>query len=273
MAASYISLYVDDVLIATYQGEADTVSITSTGFTTGGGYTYTYSGSGTFAGLSTTSGATAPDSGLAVGDTYQLPLGYYGFYWYSVATVFTGVVISYDGDTIATLDQSGMTAELHTASTYCFEDIIIEATLGIGDQMTASWDYMGEGTFLTGTLSGTYTLSTGGMYVPDDITISYLQGADLTGTTWLFSSSYTDMDGPWDDTTWAVNFTSNGANYTALYIDTWNIYYNSITAFGPASGPPEWTNNNYRTISITGGTDATSATLYAFLSANATQTS
>ena len=274
MPASY-PIYVDGIQYGSTTMSTQTLTITATGWSsTDMGSNYTYSGSGTFLGVSTTSGATTPDTGLAVGDTFY-PYNYRvngEVRLYSVATAAGGVVISYDGDTIATLDQAGMTAELHTASTYCFEDIIIEATLGAGDQMTASWDYMGEGTFITGTSSGIYTLRTGGMYVPDDITISYLQGVDLTGTTWFFPSSYTDMDGPWDDTTWNVNFTSNGTNYTALNTDMWNLYYGSTFAFGPASGAPAWTNNNYRTIVITGGTDVTSATLYAWLSANATQT-
>ena len=53
------------------------------------------------------------------------------------------------------------------------------------------------------------------------------------------------------------------------------MYYSNpmvtVTAYGPQSGPPAWSSQNYRTISISGGADATNAALYAFISSNATQ--
>jgi len=114
----------------------------------------------------------------------------------------------------------------------------------------------------------------------DEIVVgrAYTTGAayeqhDLTGTTWYFNSS---LDYPFTSDNYSLNFTSNGVSYTNLQLDDYDMYYSNpnitTTAYGPQSGPPDWTNQNYRTISITGGTDATNAALYAFISSNATQT-
>lgn len=133
---------------------------------------------------------------------------------------------------------------------------------------------------LGGTASNYGIFYNGSLQAPgDEIVVgrAYTTGAayeqhDLTGTTWYFNSS---LDYPFVSDNYSLNFTSNSVSYTNLQLDDYSMYYSNpnvtATAYGPQSGPPDWTNQNYRTISITGGTDATNAALYAFISANATQ--
>ena len=98
--------------------------------------------------------------------------------------------------------------------------------------------------------------------------------SDLTGTTWYFNDTLSIASA--DYATYSINFTYNTySNATSLQInggygngamlyDSTNVYYGS-----PSTG--YWSDSNNRTISITGGTDATNATLIAWLQANATQ--
>ena len=96
---------------------------------------------------------------------------------------------------------------------------------------------------------------------------------DLTGTTWQIKNSYTELDCPWRGDVYNINFTSNGNNYTRLRFINYNIdyYFPATTVFAPASGPPSWANQAYRTIAITGGADTGSTALREWLEANATQ--
>lgn len=93
--------------------------------------------------------------------------------------------------------------------------------------------------------------------------------ADLTGTTWLINDSYTDLDCPWTTVTYNINFISNGNSYSSLKFDNYTIYYGNTAVFYPP--PPQWGSQNYRTISITGGTDTTNADLIAWLQTYAVQ--
>lgn len=93
--------------------------------------------------------------------------------------------------------------------------------------------------------------------------------SDLMGTTWQIKDSYTDLDCPWTTVTYNINFTSNNTNYTSLKFDNYSIYYDNTAVFYPP--PPQWSNQNYRTIAITGGTDTTNADLIDWLNNYAVQ--
>ena len=101
--------------------------------------------------------------------------------------------------------------------------------------------------------------------------------SDLTNTKWLlnnriFLAGYTEYN---------ILFTSNNYDFYQLILDDDdegenNLYYRSHTLIGPtymvrASSSDGTMNENYKTIEITGGTDATNATLITWLSNNATQ--
>lgn len=102
---------------------------------------------------------------------------------------------------------------------------------------------------------------------------------DLTGTTWLLNSSL-DLS---IKTAYGINFVSNGSNYIyfaigrspnprepiAYSLAYYTTYYNSRTVYSAYGG--DWVDEVYRTIEITGGTDATNSTLIAWLQANAVQ--
>ena len=99
---------------------------------------------------------------------------------------------------------------------------------------------------------------------------------DLTGTTWIINNNINDFPGD----SFAINFTSNGNNYTHFNptseapgeLIIWLLVYWDATLAGTTvynSGT--WVNDNYKTIEITGGTDATNANLISWLEANATQ--
>lgn len=102
---------------------------------------------------------------------------------------------------------------------------------------------------------------------------------DLTNTTWLINT--TPIMRP-RQSYWNLSFTSNNTLYTELYIgfnadvDTEDvIVYNSQNIVSPDyvynDDRGTWTNQAYRTISFTGGTDATNSTLISWLQSNATQ--
>ena len=94
---------------------------------------------------------------------------------------------------------------------------------------------------------------------------------DLTGTTWLLNSSYDTLGCPWDSVSYSINFTSNSTNYTSINFDSYTLIYSSTTVFAPQGGPPSWYNQNYRTIAITGGSDATNSSLIEWLQTYAVQ--
>lgn len=86
---------------------------------------------------------------------------------------------------------------------------------------------------------------------------------NLTNTTWVFKDKPTYAT----EGTFNINFTSNGENFTSLYAANWGScvigYDNYATAY--QSG---WKNENYKTITITGGDDVENADLIAWLEAN-----
>lgn len=99
---------------------------------------------------------------------------------------------------------------------------------------------------------------------------------DLTGTKWVFNDEITDFSGT---NSFAINFISNNTNYTNIYRGTSSFSYskngsNMVYVYDTGDEPPfvaGWTDDAYKTIEITGGTDATNSELIAWLQANATQ--
>lgn len=100
--------------------------------------------------------------------------------------------------------------------------------------------------------------------------------SDLTGTTWVLND---DISGTGGFNAY-VNFTSNNTNYdyfdAVLLIDDDVLWYmnNALDTGDEVYSGYEggWQNEAYKTITITGGTDATNATLIAWLEANGTLT-
>lgn len=101
---------------------------------------------------------------------------------------------------------------------------------------------------------------------------------DLTGTTWIINST------PSLTPRFALNqnnitFTSNNVEYDELYVgyipeldpenDIW--YYSDSTSYIQVYSQPNWLDQSYRTITITGGTGATNSTFIGWLINNATQ--
>lgn len=115
--------------------------------------------------------------------------------------------------------------------------------------------------------------------------------SDLTNTTWVLNSDLTNAMPQSATAEYDINFTSNGTNYIQMTLD--GVDYGAPPPFGgPAvlsfrtsnshvdvyNTDNGWTSQAYRTIEITGGTDATSsgsgfAFLVSWLEENATQQS
>ena len=108
---------------------------------------------------------------------------------------------------------------------------------------------------------------------------------DLTGTKWVLNE-YPPYSGLLD-TTFTLNFNSNSNSYNSLYIDqdganeenyyitlrygSTRVYFEGVYDLNTVDDTTYWIDSAYRLIEITGGTDATNATLIAWLQANATQ--
>jgi hypothetical protein len=196
---------------------------------------------------------------------------------------FGPIMITYEEVPETTFTIDGTTYDVDADTTYWYDWVNSSyAPSGSGIEMdpTSSTYFV----HLGGTASNYGIFYNGSLQAPgDEIVVgrAYTTGAayeqhDLTGTTWYFNAS---PDTPFDTYLYpsssSINFISNGITYSTLSLDDYTMYYSNpnitTTAYGPQSGPPAWTNQNYRTISITGGTDATNAALYAFISSNATQ--
>lgn len=103
--------------------------------------------------------------------------------------------------------------------------------------------------------------------------------SDLTGTKWLLNSSLN-----LSSTSYEINFVSNDSDYAYFAIGTAPsskdpiayelAYFTYSSSIGNAvyeGYSAEWSSQVYRTIEITGGTDATNSTLISWLQNNATQ--
>lgn len=126
---------------------------------------------------------------------------------------------------------------------------------------------------------------TGGTDVTNATLIAWLEAnatqitiSDLTNTTWLLNNSFALPQNL--DISYAINFTSNNNTFKNIYLDddygedNFMISYytaDNQTIYVYDSFDGGWTNQAYRTIEITGGTDVTNATLISWLEAHATQ--
>lgn len=93
---------------------------------------------------------------------------------------------------------------------------------------------------------------------------------DLTGTKWLFNSEI-DLTGSVD---YKISFNCDGVNYILLglgLLDELSYWDSSNEQNIVYQGKKAWLSEAFRTIEITGGTDATNSDLIAWLQANATQ--
>lgn len=97
---------------------------------------------------------------------------------------------------------------------------------------------------------------------------------DLTGYTWVGNDNLLSTIG-YADGYYSLIFTSNNISYSTLNISVseppQRISYDSTRVWGGYSSS-SWSNTAYKTIEITGGTDATNATLISWLEANGTLT-
>ena len=89
----------------------------------------------------------------------------------------------------------------------------------------------------------------------------------LAGTKWAIDDNV-DLSG---DVTYNVNFSSYNSNYSQIYLNgsLGRIKYYATKVYD--ADMTGWVDQAYRTIEITGGTDATNASLISWLQANAVQ--
>lgn len=193
-----------------------------------------------------------PGSGTVPGETY---------YWTGDAnatpsTVLDGVVFyTAEGKTTGTYVPSGSVTYTVTNATD-------------GDVLSGKSFYKATSTTTATLIVGSYTPPTGGFNI------------DLTGTTWVINANsitYGTSIG-----TFSINYTSDGyTTYNLLDLfgtSNYDIYYNdtddkySSHVYGPSSGAPNWIGTEgQKTISITGGSDASDPALVAWLLTNATK--
>lgn len=114
-------------------------------------------------------------------------------------------------------------------------------------------------------------------YKPDSLYNRLNETTDLTGTTWVINS---EPSLPAGYGAFSINFTTNNEDKVLLRIGEdidegepasgWLVYENASYQSNPVY-VGSWSNENYRTINITGGTDTTNNSLISWLLANATQ--
>ena len=165
---------------------------------------------------------------------------------------------SYSAVPAVTLPKTG-------GGTASFTDVS-DTTAAAADVASGKYFYTAAGVRTQGTSSGGT--------IEDGDELEY-GTAGLAGTTWYFNASPAKPSWLADSAQFDLSFESNGVQSTGLsfmgiggdygmsYMPTIGAAY--ITYFGG------WQNQAYRTISITGGADATNADLIAWIEANATQ--
>ena len=145
-------------------------------------------------------------------------------------------------------------------------------TTGVIIDGVTRWTYSGSKTFLGLSTNYTNTQPDAGFAVGDSGTSSgwsmYAITSDvtnLTNTTWQFNASLTF---PSAEDSFTLNFTSNGSTYSSFEWDYGELYFGSTIAYDTSFGGT-WS-QNYRLVTVTGGTDATNSTLISFFTNNAT---
>lgn len=186
-----------------------------------------------------------------------------GYYWTSVEvlpaqSIYDGAIVD-----IATasdvvqgkwfLSENGIEEGSYTPSssvTYTVTD----ATAG--DVLSGKSFYKATSTTTATLVVGSYTPPTGGFNI------------DLTGTTWAFNNSVSDLP----SSQYYLNFSDNNSHYWVILSSDGkgDISYedgkdDTIVYNG------SWVDNSYKTITITGGTDVSNPALVAWLLTNATK--
>lgn len=112
-------------------------------------------------------------------------------------------------------------------------------------------------------------------------TITYTETTaitDLTGTKWILNASLTIEYEGFTNNSVIINFKSNQTiNYQQIEFDyaDYRVYYYKKSGMASTRtliyNDGSWTSQNYRTLEIQGGTDATNSTLIRWIRENATQ--
>lgn len=160
------------------------------------------------------------------------------------------------------------------ANTYKNKVVLSDGTVLIdltGDDVTVNDVALGKIFHLPSGEAATGTISDGDLMEYGTESLS-----DLTGTTWYFNSTI-DFSGTADGS-YALNYTCVNQNISVIQIlsESMAVILGADINAAFASSMiymSHWLSESVRTISITGGTDATNATLIAWLEANATRTS
>ena len=197
----------------------------------------------------------------ASGATVTAPAGYYA------AAASKSVASGTEGTPTASKSVSGHTATIVPSVTNTAG--YIQGGTRTGASATVSASEL---------VSGTKPVAANGVYdvteyasvsvdvppLPDGDELEYGTGlSDLTGTTWYFNAT---VALPSAESHYTVNFTSNNTDHTDLTMAAIGIVYDRVTYAYLFSS---WQNQAYRTVAFTGGTDATNATLIAWVQANA----
>ena len=122
--------------------------------------------------------------------------------------------------------------------------------------------------------NGKAILSPEGSTIPDGDELGYGTEplSDLTGTTWYFNETLS-FDNIVDEVTYAINLTCGNYSAASITIATDMVVYGRYIDAVPSQSyyVGEWYSSAARTITITGGTDATNQDLIDFITTNATQ--
>lgn len=197
-------------------------------------------------------------------------IGWRSFYQcYALKSVKLGSVETIDTQAFYTcralevVDFTGCESVPTLASSNAFTNVPTTCLFVIPDELYYEWTNATNWS----ALSFTYIMQS--EYENSTATIT-----DLTGTTWVFNDTVTSF--PSVTTDYAISFTSYADNVPSNEFEAvklmpaGNIYYIQGSYWAVVYNSSGWVNAQSKTISITGGTDATNAEIIAWLQANAT---
>lgn len=188
------NIYIDNVLALSLSASKGRyyINTTSTGIyvqddlSASNNYTWTYSGTEEFLGLSLTQGSSNPDSGYSVGSTYTYPASY-PLYLYTVTAGL--LTVKYNNSTIYNTSEDG-TFTLTTKGKYLPYDIEVNATLEaplIEDASAAATDILSGYTAYVNNnqkITGSIPTFNGSITYPVMFTIDGVSYSVMPGTTW-----------------------------------------------------------------------------------------
>ena len=166
--------------------------------------------------------------------------------------------ITYNGNEISAVDETAPVSVAYNSATI--------ATLNDGDTKTLGCH--GK-VMVSDVVVGGKTLNCNGKLMQGDIVVE-LVGSATSGETWYFNDTIGYPDGEL-----SVNFTSNGAEYTAMKRITYRFwdylsYISESDAMAYNYNSSKWYNEAYRTIVLD---EPATGDVLAFLEANATKLS